>query len=291
MFHERRKSFNFLNTRSNISVEEEERRFWLSCGALVVARDEEKRLEESLKSLRRQTMSVFLVVVDDGSRDATSRIASKYADAVVRLPGHRESWVGLPQLATVFNAGFNVLRTKKVEHVLISGADSVYPGNYVEEIIGRMKREGVVLGSGIAEGEVSRSLSPRGSGRVIEGKWFESISFCYPKNYGFEVYLVFKALSEGRKVVVYSDLKFKLSRGTGISANKSLLWGKGMRVLNYWWLYALGRCVLAGIRNPLSGAAMLKGYVFDGSKRYGDLGSFVPKFQKRLFVKRLREIL
>lgn len=263
----------------------------MRCGAVVVARNEEKKIADCLKSLRSQTVELFLVVVDDGSRDATGTIASEHVDAVVSLRGHGESWVGLPQLATVFNVGFAVLKNKGVQYVLISGADSVYPVNYVEEVINRMEKEGVVLASGIAEGEVSRSLSPRGSGRVLNAQWFRSEGFKYPENYGFEVYLVYKALSEGRKVAVFPDLRFKLSRGTGVSADKSYLWGKGMRVLYYWWLYAFGRCVLAGIRNPSNGIAMLRGYASSVSNRYDDLKSFVPRFQKVMFVKRMREIL
>ncbi len=263
----------------------------MRCGVVVVARNEEKRIEASLKSLRNQTLRLFIVVVDDGSRDATSTVASRYADSVVKLRGHRESWVGLPKLATVFNSGFDVLRKKGADYVLISGADSVFPVNYVEEIIKRMKNEGSVLASGIAEGEVSRSLSPRGSGRAIDAKWFATVGFNYPENYGFEVYLVYRALSEGRKVTVFPDLRFKLSRGTGLSANKSYLWGKGMKVLYYWWLYALGRCIVAGVKNPASGIAMLRGYVSNSSKRYEDLRGFTPAFQKSMFAKRAREIL
>ena len=263
----------------------------MHCGVVVVARNEEKRIEACLKSLRNQTVRPFIVVVDDGSRDATRIVASRYADSLVDLRGHSESWVGLPQLATVFNSGFAVLKKKGVGYFLISGADSVYPVNYVEEVIKRMEKEGSVLASGIAEGEVSRSFSPRGSGRAIDAKWFSAVGFKYPENYGFEVYLVYKALSERRKVMVFPDLKFELSRGTGVSANKCFLWGKGMRVLYYWSLYALGRCVIAGIKNPACGIAMLRGYISNGAKRYDDLRGFTPAFQKSMFAKRAREIL
>ncbi len=130
---------------------------WI-CGAVVSARDEEKAIGKTLQSLRNQTVRVFIVVVNDGSKDRTRDVASRYADVVLDLPRHAESWVGKPELARVFNAGFEVLRDKNVEYVLISGADSVYPANYVEDIIKRMKMEGIVFASGVAEGEVSRSL-------------------------------------------------------------------------------------------------------------------------------------
>jgi len=108
------------------------------CGVVVIARNEEKSITKCLESLRDQTVKVFLVVVNDGSIDRTGEAASRYADVVVDLPFHAESWVGMPQLARVFNAGFNVLKHKNIAYIMISGADVVYPLNYIEEIIKRM---------------------------------------------------------------------------------------------------------------------------------------------------------
>lgn len=263
----------------------------LVCGAVLVAMNEEKTIKDSIMSLKNQTVKVFLIVVNDGSTDKTGEIASEHADSVVNLPPHEGSWAGKPELARIFNAGFDVLKKKDVGYVLVSGADSVYPLKYVEEITRRMKTGKVVLASGVAEGEGTRSLSPRGSGRVLDAKWFRSVGFRYPENYGFEVYLVFKALSQHLRVSVYSDLKFKLSRRTQLSKRKSFLWGKGMKALGYWWLYAVGRCVLTGIRRPTSGLAMLEGYLSDVPNRYDDIKKFVNGLQKRMLIRRLGEIL
>ena len=48
--------------------------------------------------------------MNDGSIDSTKRVAFQYVDLVVDLPRHDESWAGRPELARVFNAGFEVLR-------------------------------------------------------------------------------------------------------------------------------------------------------------------------------------
>lgn len=261
------------------------------CGVLVVARDEERVIKKCLENLRRQTVELFLVVVNDGSVDETGQIASKYADVVVDLPRHKESWAGKSQLATVFNAGLDVLKQEDIMYVVFSGADTIYPSTYLEEIVRRMRKQNVCLASGVAEDETSRSLSPRGTGRVVDAAWFRRIGFKYPENYGFEVYLIYKALSEGGKVTVFTDLKFKLLRGTVTSGKKLYLWGKGMKALNYWWLYAIGRSVLAGIKHPANGFAMLRGYFSSVPTRYDDIKEFVHEFQKRMFLGRLREIL
>jgi glycosyltransferase involved in cell wall biosynthesis len=261
------------------------------CGAVVVARDEGGIIGRCLESLRGQTLRLFLVVVNDGSLDDTGEVASMYADVVVDLPRHEGNWTGLPELTGVFNAGFDVLKEKDVEYVLISGADGVYPSDYVEKVVRRMEQEDVVLASGFPEGEQSLSLTPRGSGRVVDADWFRDVGFRYPLNYAFEGYLVYKALSQGRKTAVFPDSKFNLSRGTRLSRRKLYLWGKGMKALNYWWLYAFGRAILVGLRRPLNGFAHLKGYMSNVSEQYEDLKEFVPSFQKKMFLKRLKEVL
>jgi glycosyltransferase involved in cell wall biosynthesis len=260
------------------------------CGVVVSARDEEDAIEECLKSLRGQTVKLFLVVVNDGSVDKTSDVASGYADVVVDLPRHEESWTGRPELARVINAGFDVLRKRNVSYVLMSGADAVYPPNYVEEITYRMENERIVLASGVAKDDVSRTSSPRGCGRVVDAKWFRSVSFRYPENYSFEGYLVYKALSQGEKVAVFPDLKFRLSRRTRLSRRKLYLWGKGMKALNYWWPYAIGRIIIMGLRRPQNGFEMLKGYLSYAPK-YEDVRCFIRNYQVKTFLNRIKEVI
>jgi glycosyltransferase involved in cell wall biosynthesis len=260
------------------------------CGVVVKVRDEEDAIEDSLLSLLNQTVKPFVVVVNDGSVDKTREIASKYADVVVDLPRHEESWVGKPELAKVVNAGLKILKDKKMDFVMLSDGEDLYPPNYIEEIIKRMKNDGIVLASGVAEGETSRSFSPRGGGRVIDAKWFKEVGFKYPENYGHEVYLVYKALSQEKRVVVFSDLKFKLRRKTRLFPKKAYLWGKGMKASNYWWLYALGRAFLFSLKSPKNGFELLKGY-FSAVDKYTDIEDFVPAFQKRQILRRVTEVL
>jgi len=259
-------------------------------GAVVVARDEGRIIRMCLESLKGQAVELFVVVVNDGSLDDTGEIASKYADVVVNLRRHEENWTGLPELAGVFNAGFNVLKEKDMEYVLISGADGVYPSSYVKGIVERMDKENLVLASGVPESERSFSLTPRGCGRVVNTEWFRKVGFMYPLNYAFEGYLVYKALSQGRKIAVFPNLSFKFSRGVELSKRKLYLWGKGMKALNYWWPYAFGRVAIVGMHRPLVGFALLKGYLSGVYRRYEDLREFIPRFQREMFVKRIKSV-
>lgn len=261
-----------------------------ACGVVIKVRDEQDTIENSLLSLHNQTIKPFIVVVNDGSADKTGKIASKYADVVVNLPRHEESWVGRPELARVVNAGLDVLKRRKLDYMMFSDGEAVYPSHYIEELTKKMSSAEIVLASGIAEGEASRSSSPRGCGRVVDAVWFRTIGFEYPENYGFEVYLVYKALSQGKKVVVFPDLKFKLKRKTRLFPEKAYFWGKGMKALNYSFFYALGRVLLISLRSPKNGLALLKGY-FSDVPEYSDIASFVASYQKRKMWRRLHEVI
>ncbi len=261
-----------------------------SVGAVIKVRDEEAVIEKSLLNLLSQTMRVFVVVVNDGSIDRTGEIASNYADVVINLPRHKESWVGRPELARVVNAGLNVLKEEEMDFVMFSDGEVTYPANYIEEITKKMKNEDIVLASGVAEGEASRSYSPRGCGRVVNAEWFKKIGFMYPENYGFEVYLVYKALSQGKKVTIFPELKFKLQRKTQLYPKKAYFWGKGMKALNYDMFYALGRSLLFSLKSPRNGLALLRGYYSD-VKKYRDIEDFVPTFQKKQSWRRINEVI
>jgi glycosyltransferase involved in cell wall biosynthesis len=261
-----------------------------ACGVVVKVRDEQDAIEGSLLSLLNQTLKPFIVVVNDGSVDKTEEIASKYADSVVSLPRHKESWVGRPELARVVNAGLDVLKDKQLEFVMFSDGEAVYSPNYINDIINRMKSGIITLASGVAEGEVSRSFSPRGCGRLVDADWFRTVGFRYPENYAFEAYLVYKALSQNKKVTIFPDLKFKLRRKTMIFPKKAYFWGKGMKALNYNIFYAFGRACLFSLQSPRNGLALLKGY-FSDVEKYHDIEDFVPAFQRRQFWGRVKEVL
>ncbi len=110
---------------------------------------------------------------------------------VVRLPRHEENWAGKPELTRVFNSAFNVLKEKEFEFIMISGADAVYPVNYIEDVIERMLQRDAVLSSGVAENEPSANVHPRECGRIIEVVWFKDLGFKYPENQGFEGYPIY----------------------------------------------------------------------------------------------------
>jgi glycosyltransferase involved in cell wall biosynthesis len=258
-------------------------------GVLIPARDEEENIRRSLNSLLNQTAKPFIVtVVDDSSSDRTGEVAKGLGALVIRVEREgKESMAGKPYMAYLLNQGLKALRRYDLSYLMISGADCIYPPKYVEELVSRMVREGQVMASGIARGEVTSEYGIRGAGRIIDVGWFKVLGFRFPENYGFEAWLVYRALKEGKGVGVYRDLKFTLLRETTIDPEKAYHWGKAMRALNYWWAYALGRCMALFFKSPKSGFSMLRGYM-SSVKKYDDVAGFVPKFQKRIILKKLK---
>ena len=251
-------------------------------GVVIPARNEEELIGYTMYSLRRQTIGPsIIVVVDDSSSDNTVKKARKEGALVVHIERRSNApATGTPYLAYIYNRGFEVLKGLELDYVMISGAECLYPPRYVEELTSRMARDRVVVASGAAIGEPISLTSPRGAGRLVEAKWFRSVGFRYPLNYGFETWLLFKAISQGRGVRLYRDVTFFLLRRTGMSQRKALLQGKGMKALGYSSLYVLLRMLHLTLRGHQAEAIqMVRGYIGSGTRTYVDVTSSARRFE------------
>jgi glycosyltransferase involved in cell wall biosynthesis len=264
-------------------------------GVVVPARNEAKTIKYTLRSLFRQELKPeIVVVVDDASSDGTAEVAEREGAVVVRLKrGFQASATGTPYLAYVVNKGLSVLKNLDLDFVMISGAEAVYPSNYIGEIVNRMVKERVIVASGVAAGEKTRgSLAVRGSGRLINAIWFKKIGFAYPLAYGFETWLLAKALSHGLKVAVY-PVKFYLLRKTSMNVQKAYFYGKGVRALGYSIFFVLGRAFTLFMpskdKNIL--AYFIKGYIENGLTYDEEIRKIVVYLQaKRLLSLRYHVI-
>jgi len=259
---------------------------------VIPARNEREIIGRTILSLKSQTIPPSkIIVIDDFSNDGTGEIAKSLGARVLRIERRsRESITGTPYMAYLFNRGFREVEDCDYDYIAISGADCIYPKEYFEKLIRRASLDNVVIASGVAEGERTTKFGVRGAGRIIQTEWFKSIGFRYPYNYGFESWVVWRALKDNFMVKVYPEITFKLLRKTEISSRKAYLWGKGMRALGYWSVYAIGRCLLTMLKSPKSGVKMLAGYI-SSTEKYKDLKDFVEKFQIRELYKKTMYIL
>ena len=264
---------------------------FMKYAVVIPARNEEKHIDKTLSALRKQTIPPSqIIVVDDGSKDRTGQIASKYADVVIRLPDRGYSVLGKPELAEVVNEGLRRVE-KDVDYVLICGADHVLPRDYFEVIISRMKSNPkIVVASGRIRGEPYFEFGPRGGGRVVDADFWREVSgLQYPVEWGWESWLFYKAMQLGYEVRCFRDVVTEVQRPTTLG--KAMLGGKAMYALGYDWKYALGRCVLTFFKSPKAGRGMFWGWLLHKNVKRLDIADWVNQMQKNEFWKRVQTVI
>lgn len=254
----------------------------ISVGCYIPCRNDAENLAKCLSALMNQALKPKrVVIVNDGSDEQVNDLAKSFGCESVNLPPHPESYVGSPLMASIHNVGLLFLsKLGSYDYVLVLGADHILPRNYLVDLVTRMRHGGCVIGSGIIEGE--RSREPRGSGRLINYSFFKEIGLAYPVNYGWEAWVLFKALSLGYRYHVYPDIFSRILRPTGLRDR-----GKDMYALGYNWKYALGRCVLLFFKSPMLGIMTFLSWFFCEDVERHDVHEFVNEYQSKYFWERI----
>jgi glycosyltransferase involved in cell wall biosynthesis len=258
---------------------------------VIPARNEENFLEETLKSIKRQTLPPSkVIVVDDGSTDDTFEIAQKYADLVLRRADRGHVAFGTIELPKVFNDGLHEVSVD-ADYVLINGADDILPSNYVEVLYRKMASNPVIamMSGRTDDGESTNysGLPPRGSGRLINAKiWREINGLRYPETLGWETWLVYKIRMLGYHAEQTLDLAFHPQRLPLKGAlNRAFINGKEMKALGYSKRYLFYMAMRYGFKNPIAGLRLLWGFYKQKEKL--DCAEWVANEQRRIFWKRV----
>jgi glycosyltransferase involved in cell wall biosynthesis len=210
----------------------------MKISVVILARNE-KDIDQVIESLLNQTKPTFeIIIVDDGTTDGSLIHAIlDYDVIVVKYPHDHESWVIDPRLSRVVNFGLSHC-SKHSDYYCILGGDHILQPFYFEKMISVMVKQNIQVSSGMISGE---SLNVRGSGRIISNKVFKEQNFEYPCNYGYETYLLFKALHDGnivKSLPIHSGYVSR-STGTNYSTNESYIRGKAYRALGYGYGYSI----------------------------------------------------
>ncbi|MEM3061766.1 MAG: glycosyltransferase family A protein [Candidatus Bathyarchaeia archaeon] len=261
--------------------------------AIIIARNEEENIPKVIDSLKQQTIGLDkIIVVNDGSTDNTGEIARRMGCSVLDLAYHEESFLGRPELAERLNAGLKLIEKHNQDYVLKLDADHTIPKDYVERIIDRMeKNPKLVVASGCIKGEPYSEFDPRGSGRIIKASWLreEFGGLRFPVCWGWEAYLLLKALKSGYEVKCFREVESEIKRRTGLG--KAGYWGKAMYALGYDWKYALGRCFLTFLNSPRAGLSMFWGWFRHKGIKRSDLAEWLNRKQKREFWEKVLKII
>ncbi len=258
---------------------------------VIPARNEGKFLDSTLDALKKQTFPSYrILVVNDGSVDNTSQIAKNFDVDVIDLPDRGFRATGMPILADVINKGLESIINDECKYIMILGSDHILSNDYVAKILEVMEQDRLtVVASGIIRGESQRETSPRGSGRIVRYDYWKKFGLRYPSGYGFESYIVYKALVDRYNVRVIRNADSWSQRPTGKTTNYEN-YGKAMRSLGYHPLYAIGRIVFTLKHNPKNSFQMALGYLSHNEEKY-DIASKVHKFQSELIKKKIKLIV
>ena len=213
---------------------------------LICARNEEKYIGACLNSVREQTVSPEeVVVVDDGSRDATGATAHENGALVLRNPDRGFSALGTPYMADTYNLGLDLLYTLKWDFLLVLGADTWIPPEYVESLLEVMTPElGVVSGQYPGIRETYASATGRFSRREI----LDELGGRLPRSHAWESSVLHCAEYLGYEIRSF-PVDIVNMRPPGAKKRGYIGRGKAERDLGHYWPYALAR----GVRRILLG--------------------------------------
>ncbi len=128
------------------------------------------------------------------------------------------------------------------------------------------------MASGDIAGCSHPDVTPRGSGRLIRSSFLRELGGYFPVFYGYETWILEKALQLGYRVRNFSDIRFEHSRGLGV-AHGFRGWGPAMRCLGYHPLEVLHRClryVLLDRRVPVAYLVVLWDFMMSPFSRRND---------------------
>lgn len=256
----------------------------LEVSAIMCARNEAENLPKVLQALKQQTKPFNeIIVVDDGSIDATATIAKQYGCKLIQLKSHNTN-VFLVQggLAKRFNAG--LITMQPCDYVFIMGADDVFPPNYIQSLLELMEANPkLVIASGQLRNQPTDPSAPRGGGRLVKTWFWKRISdLRFPVLWCWEGAMSYKANQLGYETKAFPNILFdrvRPDRGKR-SPIKAFGDGKGMYALGFYWPYALLRCFYVLLRDRREAYFLFRGFMQRKGVRQVEFAWWVRKMQK-----------
>jgi glycosyltransferase involved in cell wall biosynthesis len=274
--------------------------------ALVTVKNGENTIAEAVESILDQTVKPSLLcIIDDGSTDSTPQILSRLQgnDSNTRVITLADKGYDSRRIVHNWNIACDYVTGtgKDYDFLLISSDDVVLPKNYVQKLIEEMEKDPklvVISGSrGLVQSDYM-SL-PEGAGRLIRTSFFKEIGYRHPPYYGYEPWILYKALQSGYNVKKLTELEYDHKRTFGVG-HKFIEYGPAMRCLGYHPLFVLARVArnIISRKTGISSSAsmrMLFDYFYE-SKWEDDpyfhyhekrLRIFIRSMQKRRLLNRL----
>jgi glycosyltransferase involved in cell wall biosynthesis len=278
---------------------------------LITVKNGEDTIIKSVESILSQTSPPSLIcIVDDGSSDKTPIILSELKKShndiidVITLP---DKGYDIRRIVHNWNKACEYVKKngKSYCYLLISSDDIVFPKYYVEKLIIKAEENPklVIVSGSRGLGPSDQVSFPEGAGRLIKISYFEQIGYSHPPYYGYESWILYKALQMGYQVNKLNDVKYEHLREFG-SGHKFVEYGPAMRCLGYHPLFIIIRVMrnLINSNAGISRAASIR-MLFDYMNKTkwlkdpyfhyfeSDLRFFVQSFQKKRLLKKVLDII
>ena len=239
----------------------------------LYTRDGAETLKETLLSITGQSIQpAFIVVIDDNSVDETNETLQEMSRIfkAMHIIKTNSKTRDIRRAPWLLNLGLEYAKTlPQTKYMMISGDDCVYPNDYASELIVQMNLDDKIA---VASGDwgLSSTLTsekmPAGAGRFVRTIFMDSVGSYYPVAYGWEAWLILKALERGWTIRNFENIHFSHKRP--YRPGNVYGWGRGMYSLGYPPYFVLIRFLRnlitsrkTGSTTVMTSVAMLSGYV------------------------------
>ena len=251
-------------------------------------KDEEQYVEFTARSVINQTVKpVLWILVDDGSRDRTPDIVSRYADVhsfiwVIHNP-HTGSRRPGAAVIRAFDVGWQALGDREYDFIVKLDCDISFEPDYFQKLLGKFsedERLGIASGvyfemdkAGIWKEVVMPSYHAAGACKVIRRKCFEDIAG-FIVSAGWDTVDEIRAMTRGWKTSHFTELRMHHHKpeGSGIGPMRtSFMHGEIYYLTGGSKLFFLLKVIHRIVARPyvLSAMALTGGYLLARMKRKG----------------------
>ena len=233
---------------------------------ITPVRDEEAHVRSTIESMVQQTVPpTEWVIVDDGSKDGTTKIIDEYAKRYswIRVVhredrGFRKAGGGV---VDAFNDGYRALTCNEWEFIVKFDGDLTFDADYFEKCFDEFRsNDKLGIGGGvicyICDGKKSFEEAPafhvRGATKIYRKACWDSIGGLLPAP-GWDTLDEVKANSLGWTTRSFPNLHLLHQRDTGAADGvwPSLVkYGRANYICGYHPLFMISKCIVRLVRKP-----------------------------------------
>ena len=260
---------------------------------LICARNEENYIASCLSSVYFQTHTPeMVVVVDDGSKDETTTRAREFIERmplkILHNPDRGFSAVGTKLMADTYNLGLKHLSNFKWDFLLVLGADTSIPPNYVDFLWQSMNlKQGAVSGRHTIVKENYASAT----GRLIRREIIDELGGLLPRTYAWESSVIHCAQYMGYEIRSFPIPIYNLRPG-GQGERSGIGVGRGVKDLGYYWPNVIYKAFLQAKNGNLRiSLEIIYGYIVHKPEvPLPEWVQFINDQQRKAFKEKIRRI-